>query len=70
MKIYTTGEVARMLNIPFYQLLYLEKTGKISPARKTGTDKRYYYYGDIEIIKERLKKIEKCRKSKKMSSFL
>ena len=59
MKIYTSGEVARLLGIPFNKLLYLENTGKIDPAKRTGTYKRYYTKEDLEMLKEQLKKIKK-----------
>ena len=52
MKIYTSGEVAKILNIPYNKLIYMENVGKIEPAFKTGSDKRLYTDDDIKAIKK------------------
>ncbi|MFC1682890.1 MerR family transcriptional regulator [Candidatus Zixiibacteriota bacterium] len=50
-KIYTAGEVAKQLGIPYYTLDYLERVGKIPAARRTGTNKRIYTKADVEKIR-------------------
>ncbi len=52
MKIYTSGEVAKILGITYEQLLYKEKRGYIKTAQKTGSGKRIYNDNDIKAIKK------------------
>lgn len=51
MKIFTAGEVAKQLGIPYYTLDYLERVGKIPAARRTGTNQRIYSKDDVERIR-------------------
>lgn len=46
-KIYTTGDVLKLFDIPQYQLYYWEETKKIPEARRTESGKRYYLEDDI-----------------------
>lgn len=54
MQIYTSGEVARMLGMRRAKLIYMEETGKIPLARRTGTLKRYFTDADIRKLKQGL----------------
>ena len=50
-RIYTTGDVLRIFDIPQYQLYYWEETKKIPEARRTESGKRYYLADDIVELK-------------------
>jgi len=58
MKIYSAGEVANILNIPYYTLDYLERRGKIPAAQRTTSNQRMYTENDLQDLKERLSKIK------------
>jgi DNA-binding transcriptional MerR regulator len=54
--ILTTGEVAEVLGIKGYQLVYLLETKRIPPPRKTLLGRRLFYtQADLEEIRERLR---------------
>jgi DNA-binding transcriptional MerR regulator len=61
MKIFTAGEAAKQLGIPYYTLDYLERVGKIPLARRTGTNKRIYTRNDVERIRQILRSASKNR---------
>ena len=48
MKILTVREVLDHLGISRAKLYYMEETGKIPPARRTFTGKRFFLPGDLE----------------------
>ena len=52
MKIYSAGEVARMLQIPYYTLDYLERQRKIPLAKRTTSNQRFYTEADLEEIQK------------------
>lgn len=58
-RVFTTGEACRLLRIRRHTLMYLEETGKIPPASKTGTGKRYYMLQDIRELRRVLRKVRK-----------
>lgn len=51
MQILTVKDVLIALGATRAQLYYWEETGKIPPARRTSTGKRYYLPVDVEKIK-------------------
>lgn len=51
MKIFNIGEAARILEVPFYTIQYLERTGKIPKASRSSSGHRYYTNEDLEILK-------------------
>jgi DNA-binding transcriptional MerR regulator len=53
-RIYSPGEICRMLNIQFYTLAYLETTGQIPKAPRTGANRRYYTDELFEQIRLKL----------------
>ena len=57
LKIYSAGEAAKFLNIPYYTLHNLEVTEKIPRAERTSSNQRYYTRDDLGKIKEILDKI-------------
>ena len=52
MKIYSAGEVARILKIPYYTFDYLERQGKIPFAKRTTSNQRFYTEADLEEIQK------------------
>lgn len=54
MKILTVRDVLDQLRVSRSQLYYAEEMGKIPPARRTSTGKRYYIPEDLVEIKRRL----------------
>lgn len=52
MRIFTTGEIAQILNISRHKLYYMEETGKIPRATKTGTWKRFYTEEDLAKLRK------------------
>lgn len=50
-KILTVKDVLVALGATRAQLYYWEETGKVPPARRTSTGKRYYLPGDVEKIR-------------------
>jgi DNA-binding transcriptional MerR regulator len=59
-KVYSPGEVCQKLGIQFYTLAYLETTGQIPKAPRTGANRRYYSEKLVEQI--RLKLLQRSRK--------
>jgi len=55
MKIFSAGEVARMLDIPYYKLDYLERQGKILYANRTTSNQRFYTEEDLQKLQEVIK---------------
>ena len=55
--IYTTGEIAKMLNLPIYTVVHRIKTRKIEPAYKVG-QARVFDEKAVEKIKENKKERE------------
>ncbi len=62
MKIYSAGEIAKILKIPYYSLDYMERRGKIPAAKRTTSNQRYYTEEDFEELKEILLRIKKNEK--------
>lgn len=56
MKLYSAGEVAKLLRVPYYTLNNLEKTGKIPLASRTTSNQRIYTEDDILELKRILEK--------------
>ena len=54
MKIYTAGEVAELMGLPYHRLDYLERRGKIPRAQRTGTNQRIYTEFDLHELQKRL----------------
>lgn len=54
MKILTVQEVLAALSVTRAQLYYAEEVGKIPPARRTSTGKRYYLPNDVELIRRKM----------------
>ena len=52
MKIYSAGQMARILKIPYYTLDYLERQGKIPLAKRTTSNQRFYTEADLEEIQK------------------
>ena len=52
MKIYSSGEIAKILKIPYYTLDYLERRGKIPLAKRTTSNQRFFTEGDLLEIKK------------------
>lgn len=50
-KVYSPGEVCQRLGIQFYTLAYLETTGQIPKAPRTGANRRYYTEELVEQIR-------------------
>lgn len=50
-KVYSPGEVCQNLGIQFYTLAYLESTGQIPKAPRTGANRRYYTGDLVEQIR-------------------
>jgi len=55
MKIFSAGEVARMLDIPYYKLDYLERQGKILYANRTTSNQRFYTEEDLQKLRQIIK---------------
>ena len=51
MKIYSAGEIAKILEIPYYTLDYMERQGKIPKAKRTTSNQRYYTEADLTQIR-------------------
>ena len=51
MKIYSAGEIAKVLKIPYYTLDYLERRQKIPKAKRTTSNQRYYTEADLMLIR-------------------
>ena len=47
-----TTKAAQMLGITFYKLLYLERVGKIPPARRDLSGQRVFNIREIKVIKQ------------------
>ena len=58
MKIYSAGQVAKILKIPYYSLDYLERRGKIPEAKRTTSNQRFYTAADVSKLKNILNKEE------------
>jgi DNA-binding transcriptional MerR regulator len=54
MQIMTVKDVLATLAVSRAQLYYWEEVGKIPPARRTSTGKRYYLPEDIAAIRQKL----------------
>ena len=52
MKIYSAGEIAKILKIPYYTLDYLERQQKIPKAKRTTSNQRFYTERDLLEIKK------------------
>lgn len=55
MTILTVKDVMNRLGVSRSKLYYMEETGKIPPARRTSTGKRFYLPADLLRIKEKFK---------------
>ncbi|MEE9170271.1 MAG: MerR family transcriptional regulator [bacterium] len=53
-RIYTAGEAATFLGIPYHRLDYYERVGKIPPAHRTGTNQRIYTHEELLTLKKLL----------------
>ena len=51
MKIYSSGEIAKILKIPYYTLDYLERRKKIPKAKRT-SNQRFFTEADLLEIKK------------------
>ncbi len=51
MKIYSAGQMARILKIPYYTLDYLERRKKIPKAKRTTSNQRYFTEADLTLIR-------------------
>lgn len=51
MKIYSAGEIAKILGMPYYSLDYLERRGKIPAAKRTTSNQRFYTEEDLKDLK-------------------
>lgn len=58
MQVFTTGEVCRRLRIRMHRFCYLEQSGRIPRARRTGSGKRVFTEADINQLERALKKLE------------
>ena len=58
MKIYSAGQVAKILKIPYHCLDYLERRGEIPEARRTTSRQRIYTEEDLRDLKNILNKKE------------
>ena len=55
MKIYSAGEIAKLLGIPYHTLDYLERRGKIPEARRTTSNQRFYTEEDLQKLRQIIK---------------
>ena len=55
MKIYSAGQMARILKIPYYTLDYLERQGKIPLAKRTTSNQRFYTEEDLQRLRQIIK---------------
>ena len=53
-KIYMTGDILRIFDIPQYQLYYWEETKKVPAARRTESGKRYYLDSDLAELRKKI----------------
>lgn len=51
MKLFSTGEVARLVGVSLENLAYRERTGKVPRASRMGNGKRFYTESDIRRLK-------------------
>ena len=59
MTVFSSGQAAKKLGIPFYTLDYLERVGKIPKAKRVGeTGQKYYTDEDLEKIRLIVEDIE------------
>ena len=58
MKIFNLGEAARLLEIPFYRLQYLERAERIPRAKRSSSGQRFYTEKDLMKLKQILNKEE------------
>ena len=58
MKIYSAGQVAKILKIPYYSLDYLERQGEIPEASRTTSNQRFFTEADLSKLKSILNKEE------------
>ena len=58
MKIFNLGEAAKILEIPFYRLQYLERAERIPKARRSSSGQRFYTQKDLMKLKQILNKEE------------
>lgn len=61
MKILTVKDVLAALGVSRAQLYYWEEVGKIPPARRTSTDKRFYVPKDVEKIRKALESAKETK---------
>ena len=57
MKLYSAGEAAKFLEIPYYTLHNLEVTEKIPRSERTSSNQRNYTRDDLDKIKDILSRI-------------
>lgn len=54
MHLFSTGEVCRMLGIQLETLVYWERVGKITPARRLGNGKRIFTESDVTRLRRQV----------------
>ncbi len=67
MTLLTAKDVARQLNIPYYRLEYLHKTGKIPEVNRASNNVRIYEPKDVEAIRRVLQKLNGVGADKAMA---
>ncbi|MBN2287098.1 MAG: MerR family transcriptional regulator [Tissierellales bacterium] len=50
----TIGKASELLRIPLYTIIYMERVGKISRARRNSLGHRVYDQSEIESIRKQL----------------
>lgn len=56
----TITQAARLLEIPYYRILYLERIGRIPKARRNCSGHRVYTEDDINPIRQKLMENVEC----------